>query len=94
MLIEWHALFHQMILDAYFLFIENIVHVEQIVLRHEINWENQNSLIQERLNLQKGSVLNTDIVKLNLVEVPLSVVKLVNILIYVPLWEMMLQEES
>jgi len=82
-----------MVLDAYFLVVENEMHVEQIMQSHEENWVNKDFLIQVRFNFHKVSILKSVVIELNLVEVPLCVIKFINILSDVPLREVVLQEE-
>ena len=82
-----------MVLDAYFLVVENEMHVEQIMQSHEENWVNKDFLIQVCFNFHKVSILKSVVIELNLIEVPLCVIKFINILSDVPLREVVLQEE-
>lgn len=83
-----------MVLNGYFLVVESIVQIEQIVQSHEMNWVYQALLIQECLEFKVFVISKSFHVKLNLIEIPLSIVESVNIFIEVQVWEMVLQEKS
>ena len=65
--------------------------VKQIMLRHEQNWKDEALLIQECFHFNVLLICVAIIVQLGLVEVSLSIEKIVNIISQIPLWEMMLK---
>ena len=60
---------------------KHIVQIEQIVEGHEINWVNETFLVQKSPHLEIFVIHGTLVVKLNLIEIPFSVVKLIDILL-------------
>jgi hypothetical protein len=62
--------------------------------RHKVNWVNEALLIQETFHFEVFHVLYSHVVKLDLIEVPFSIIKLVNIFFNINLRQFMHQKES
>jgi hypothetical protein len=82
------------VLNGDLLIVEDIIQIEQIMESHEVYWVDQAFLIQEALHFVVFNVLDSHVIKLHLIEVPLGVVESIHILFNVDLWQVVHQEKA
>lgn len=87
------ALFAHVVLYGDLLLPENVVEIEKVVLGHQHDGVNEALLVQEGLHVEILAVLGSQIVYLDLIEVPFSVVEFVEVLpgIHLIIFEVVLQ---
>ena len=93
LLAEWQAPVFNVVIDGYLLVVENIVHVYQVLKRHENGGIDQTLLVKEALHLVVLVVGVGVIVQLGLVEVLFCVPEFVYVGIQVQVLEVVPQPQ-
>ena len=80
-------------INGYFLVVEYVVHVKQVMKRHKNNRVNQTLLVQKAFHLEICMIITHIFIHLNLVKLLFSVPKSVSVLVEVPVGEVVLEVE-